>query len=264
MALMMMDAPVADDLLNLEDLDLAALCQCSCGPGDHDPDAGCQSCACGARGLRGLAGKDQDEDDLDVVVQRILVALKIARKRRIKLGEDRAARDGRDATRPKVAPRVTTTKPKATTRAVAPRSRTISTQGRRASRGRLIARAAGRALARRMAGRNLGVVGSSGRRGVKTKPPATRKAGVVLPPRRPAPVHASLRRLKSTRSTHGASQNTRRAYRKQLGLCSDCTERVLQNLSRCARHHEAHLEYVQKSRDRKARKRGWKLQRVKY
>jgi hypothetical protein len=122
MALMVADVEYEPDELLEEDLDMAALCSCACSPASHDPDAGCQSCVCGARGLRGLAGEDQDEDELEVVVQRILVALKIARKRRIKLGEDRAVRDGRDATRPKVAPkRVTTTKPKATTRAAAPR-----------------------------------------------------------------------------------------------------------------------------------------------
>jgi hypothetical protein len=100
---------------------------------------------------------------------------------------------------------------------------------------------------------------------VKTKPPATRKAAVALPARRPAPVHKDLMRLKikSTRSTHGASQNIRRVYRRQLGLCVDCTNPTLSNLSRCAKHQAAHLGYSQQYRDRATKKRGWKLQRVK-
>jgi hypothetical protein len=95
------------------------------------------------------------------------------------------------------------------------------------------------------------------------KKPATRQAGVALPPRRPAPVHKDLMRLKPARLTYAAGQQSRRAYKKQLGLCSDCTGRALPDRSRCQKHQEAHIAYSQKSRDRAAKKRGWKLVRVK-
>ena len=96
MGLMVLDrAPAADDLLE-EDLDLAALCSCACGSASHDPE-GCRACLCPAT-WDGLGAEDQDDEE-QVVVARVVAALKAARARQKRLLEDRAVAVAKDPTR---------------------------------------------------------------------------------------------------------------------------------------------------------------------
>jgi hypothetical protein len=132
MALMLADPDVVDDSRHLMELTRNQdkqdkFCSCDCEPQAHGL-AGCRNCACRAIGLKPLASDSVNEAAEEAIVQRILVMLRVARRKKRLFDKDRAEREATRCDKaPRVAPkRVTTTKPKATTRAVAPRSRTIS------------------------------------------------------------------------------------------------------------------------------------------
>lgn len=58
-------------------------------------------------------------------------------------------------------------------------------------------------------------------------------------------------------------QRSRRAYRRMLGLCADCTKPHLPGLVRCQEHNEMHLARCARHLEKGKKKRGWKLVRVK-
>jgi hypothetical protein len=58
-------------------------------------------------------------------------------------------------------------------------------------------------------------------------------------------------------------QRQRRAYRKLLGLCADCTKRRTPGLTRCQKHHDLHMARIHTYNARQTKKRGWKMVKVK-